>query len=81
MQTQNLVFTEELIEYGKKHLLSHMRASGWDNAKIEAKITQMAMDNPIRAHVVQQFIDSLPEDQKFDATARMNKQEGILPSC
>lgn len=61
----------ELIDYAKKHLLSHMRAAGMSEEAIEAHIASMPSYHPLKSHFVGQFVESLPAEQRVEVTKRL----------
>ncbi len=61
----------DLLEYAKRHLLTHMRESGMVDTTIEEYIARIPFRNPLRNHFARQFIAMLPKKAREAVAERL----------
>ncbi len=61
----------DLLEYAKRHLLTHMRESGVSDTVIEEYISRIPFRNPLRNHFARQFIGLLPKNKRETVAERL----------
>jgi hypothetical protein len=58
----------------KKNLLKHLQTSGISNTEIEEHIAKLRLLNPMRNHILNQYLESLPEDDRRPARERIGQK-------
>lgn len=56
----------------KRHLIEEMYQAGKTHEQVEAHISKIHPDNPLRPYFTKKYLEHLPEDQRDAARRRLN---------